>query len=201
MKRIIALLISLLLIILSSVTASAEVDIDELKEDYIAYLDETMDTRHHGLIIIGEAYEENGVLYFFALCGHANFVDEYHKIIGGWYYNSPYTIGPGGIGLFVQSDGKIYDLETAYNTGIITDLNPTLKVLNRSGLKVYPNGDANGDCVLNIRDATAIQKNLAGIETVLIKEDVRQVIMDTDKDGSITVRDATMIQKRIAGLE
>lgn len=201
MKKITALLISLLLLVFSCVSTSAEVDIDRIKEDYVTYLDETMDTQHHGIIIIGEAYEENGVLYFFALCGHANFDDECHKIIGSWYYNSKYTIGPGGIGLFVQSDGKIYDLETAYNTGIITDLNPTLKVLNRSGLKVYPNGDANGDRVLNIRDATAIQKNLAGIETVLIREDVQQVIMDTDKDSNITVRDATVIQKRLAGLE
>ena len=58
-------------------------------------------------------------------------------------------------------------------------------------------GDANSDKAVNIKDATHIQKHLAGI--VVIAEN-NLGICDTDGDDNITIKDATTIQKHLAGM-
>ncbi len=58
-------------------------------------------------------------------------------------------------------------------------------------------GDSNNDGIVNIKDATLVQKHLAGIIT-MTKLD--ENVSDTDNDYRLTVRDATTIQKKIAGL-
>ncbi len=58
-------------------------------------------------------------------------------------------------------------------------------------------GDADKDGQLNIKDATAIQKNIAG----LLKFDSEQTALaDFNKDNEVNIKDATAIQKKIAGL-
>lgn len=64
-------------------------------------------------------------------------------------------------------------------------------------LKTYNLGDVNCDDVVNIRDATVIQRHIAGLE---ILDSDAILLADTDKDGDVTVSDATEIQKYIAGL-
>ncbi|MEE3333024.1 MAG: leucine-rich repeat protein [Ruminococcus sp.] len=59
-------------------------------------------------------------------------------------------------------------------------------------------GDANNDGKLNISDATAVQKHVAGIaaiESLAVKD-----AADVSGDGKVTVRDATLIQMRVAGI-
>lgn len=58
-------------------------------------------------------------------------------------------------------------------------------------------GDANGDGVVTIIDATWIQKYLAGISTSVFNE----TAADTDENGSITIIDATFIQKWLASVQ
>ncbi len=58
-------------------------------------------------------------------------------------------------------------------------------------------GDANCDSKLNVKDATAIQKHIAGIET--LGSDGLSVA-DYNEDGKVNVKDATAIQKFIAGI-
>ncbi|MBQ8795648.1 MAG: leucine-rich repeat protein [Clostridia bacterium] len=59
----------------------------------------------------------------------------------------------------------------------------------------YLLGDVNRDGKLNIRDATAIQKNIAKI----IEFDKQQIkLADFNCDGKVNVKDATAIQKTIA---
>lgn len=56
-------------------------------------------------------------------------------------------------------------------------------------------GDVNGDGVVNVSDATALQKHLANgkiFDEALLK------IADTNGDGEVTVADATLIQKYLA---
>ncbi len=61
----------------------------------------------------------------------------------------------------------------------------------------YDLGDVNRDGSVNIKDATAIQKKVAG----LISFDEEQVFLaDFNEDASVNVKDATAIQKKIAGL-
>lgn len=58
-------------------------------------------------------------------------------------------------------------------------------------------GDVNLDGKINIKDATALQKHLAKLQTL---SDKSLSVSDTNKDGRITIADATAIQKKIAGL-
>lgn len=59
-------------------------------------------------------------------------------------------------------------------------------------------GDADGDSKITVRDATLIQKHLAGIEVLLSEQ---TLVCDSNSDGKITIGDATNIQKTVAGLE
>lgn len=56
-------------------------------------------------------------------------------------------------------------------------------------------GDANEDEVVNIKDATAIQKHLAGI-TILTQTGL--TVADADTSGDVNIKDATAIQKYLA---
>ncbi|MBR3988493.1 MAG: alpha-amylase [Clostridia bacterium] len=58
-------------------------------------------------------------------------------------------------------------------------------------------GDVNMDGKLNIKDATAIQKNTA---KMLEFDDIQTLLADFNEDGKVNVKDATQIQKVIAGL-
>lgn len=58
----------------------------------------------------------------------------------------------------------------------------------------YVIGDANADNVLNIRDATALQKYCANMG------EVDKLVADFNGDLKINVKDATDIQKKLAGL-
>ena len=65
---------------------------------------------------------------------------------------------------------------------------------------VYVIGDADYDWEITIKDATMIQKILAGLE------EYKSVVCasrpeDKDRDGSVTIKDATAIQKHIAELD
>ncbi len=68
-------------------------------------------------------------------------------------------------------------------------------------IKAYTNdatlGDINQDELLNISDATLIQKYVIGIVSL---SNQRSVIGDVDKNNVINIADATYIQKKIAGL-
>ena len=63
--------------------------------------------------------------------------------------------------------------------------------------ETFKTGDANLDCVVNIKDATLIQKHIAEIATI----DQKAVdLADVDANGSVNVKDATLIQKFVAGI-
>lgn len=65
-------------------------------------------------------------------------------------------------------------------------------------------GDADDDAEVNIKDATLIQKYIAGLETM---EDYQQELANVDGDlddaglPNVNIKDATAIQKFIAGLD
>ena len=58
-------------------------------------------------------------------------------------------------------------------------------------------GDVNNDGVVNVKDATLLQKSIAG--TATLDADSRY-ISDVFYDGTISVKDATAIQKRVVNL-
>ena len=59
-------------------------------------------------------------------------------------------------------------------------------------------GDTDGNCEIEIRDATFIQRNAAGIE---IPFTINKKTADVDGDGDITVMDATAIQYYLANMK
>ncbi len=59
-------------------------------------------------------------------------------------------------------------------------------------------GDANCDTEVNIKDATAIQKHIAQLETLT---DTGLVLADVDASADVNIKDATAIQKYIAGID
>lgn len=83
-------------------------------------------------------------------------------------------------------------------TGIITD--PATKpsesdpVVDKGIL-----GDADGNGIVNVKDATLIQKVVAGIST--FANDTNRANADANCDKSVNVKDATAIQKYVAGIE
>ncbi|MBE6734058.1 MAG: hypothetical protein E7563_01780 [Ruminococcaceae bacterium] len=60
-----------------------------------------------------------------------------------------------------------------------------------------PLGDADKDGEVNIKDATAIQKKIAGLITFDAEQNL---LADFNQDTDINIKDATAIQKKIAGL-
>lgn len=58
-------------------------------------------------------------------------------------------------------------------------------------------GDANCDGVINVADATAVQKAVVG---VLTQSDAEFISSDVNSDSSISVTDATIMQKYIVGI-
>lgn len=59
-------------------------------------------------------------------------------------------------------------------------------------------GDSDGDRVITIKDATAIQKHIAESVTLFGSA---LLFADADEDEVITIKDATVIQKYIAGID
>lgn len=59
-------------------------------------------------------------------------------------------------------------------------------------------GDANMDGDVNIKDATYIQKTVAGLERMSL---IERLAGDADTMGDINIKDATAIQKFVAGIE
>ena len=59
-------------------------------------------------------------------------------------------------------------------------------------------GDADNSLNVTVKDATAIQKHIAGLLTL---EGASEILADTDLSSDITIKDATIIQKWLANLE
>ena len=59
-------------------------------------------------------------------------------------------------------------------------------------------GDSDGDGKVNVKDATMIQKAVAGMITL---SEVGNRFADVDGNGKVNVKDATAIQKWVAGIE
>ncbi len=147
---------------------------------------------------IDEYVEMNGIVYF---RGAADFPDAAMPIaekIGEWYIYSSHITAPDGIGLFVCKDGEVYHAKTAYESGIITDLSPFAQVAEDNFVNVWHIGNANGDGELNIKDATTVQKHLAGINTEKV---LHEPVMDMNCDEQINIKDATAIQKKLADIK
>lgn len=112
--------------------------------------------------------------------------------IFGWY--ETYSIS-NEIGLYIANgQGNLWTIAEAFDENII-DLCAVAAIVPYA----YRIGDADYDGEINIKDATTIQKLIAGLEFPQRNICISQP-EDIDLDGEVTIKDATAIQKHIAGL-
>ena len=110
-------------------------------------------------------------------------------------------------------DGYEFNTENlkAYINGDEAIIIPNYTSKNTAGIKIAigpceespdksdgVSGDANCDTEVNIKDATAIQKHVAGLITLT---DAGVKLADVDANTSVNIKDATAIQKHIAGID
>lgn len=103
----------------------------------------------------------------------------------------------------VLFDGVLYELKDAYEQGIVNndDLAKISTFESRSYRLVHKNdfvGDINGDLLLDVYDATTIQRCLAGLSKLSWHNG--EEYADFDGDGVVSVIDATGIKKKVAKL-
>lgn len=109
------------------------------------------------------------------------------------YY--PYSLG---YYIYIPDENIAYTLAEAYGMNIHGISEAIAVAGTQSGMV----GDLDRSGHVNVRDATYLQKSLAGIvDDVIVCKCVDFVIRDFNDDGSVNVRDATSIQKHIAGIK
>ncbi|MBQ2943351.1 MAG: dockerin type I repeat-containing protein [Ruminococcus sp.] len=168
-----------------------------------------------GVFVAYEHFDNNGLepdyiiveVFSTATVTKVNFeVDEYYI----YCYNPVYLESP--------LTYYVIDYKTNDVTPLIDAVNASkdeyYQFFTDSGYeKITRIGDLNGDNNLDIKDATLIQKCLAGVEEFDAYNDMvlgflekhhgkwERYISDFNRDGVRNVKDATAIQKYIAGLE
>lgn len=101
---------------------------------------------------------------------------------------------------FEGADYMLSDYETKSSNIVLTSNEARKDYLLSIAWDVRLKGDANGDGKVNIKDATQIQKFVAGLVNEKAKDFVFKCA-DADANGKVNVRDATIVQKMVAGLE
>lgn len=120
-------------------------------------------------------------------------------LLAGSSGNIPFTYG---YAVYIPETDEIYDLTHA----LTLDIEGIENTLNHIGF-IARMGDTDGDKKLTIKDATYLQKCLAGLESFGDDDDIsgyfsesesKVYISDYNRDGVRNIRDATAIQKKLA---
>lgn len=200
-KTLSLLLIMTILISIGTTSIKAEINEEELESEFFSFCDNIRKAGEGSTVSIYDSLEADGVVFFRGGC---YWIFEHQMIaqignLGDWYFITGLRQnGMSGLDVYVKTADKIYPLEDAYENNIITDLTPVAML---KGTMFYHLGDVNGDILLNIKDATALQKYLANMETeALTNELLQQKIFDMNKDEKINIRDVTAIQKLLVGI-
>lgn len=98
----------------------------------------------------------------------------------------------------INSDGTFVLVETDFIDGFAVFSSNETGAFAVASEETFLLGDANFDGVVNIKDATLIQKHIASLETI---SGYGALCADSDMDSKITIKDATAIQKYLAGIE
>lgn len=169
---------------------------------------------HYPTATTDEASEdEPDYLLLFAGCNYmspaysaASFGDRYLVQEYNIYY--PYTLG---MYILTTKDMKVYNLREAWDM----EIDGIEDVFTDYGLGEI-RGDSDGDDEITVKDATYIQKCIAGIQKFQEREYVEGFgepdqkdkegffsgrVSDMNMDGTVNVKDATAIQKFVAGIE
>lgn len=138
--------------------------------------------------------------YVMVLVHYACIVEIHEQSYIGDYVVStaPYSPYLHGYHFYIPAEDKLLTLEEA----ITSDLEGVEEALKKISHSVALVGDCDSDFELTIKDATCIQKYIAGLDTPnCALYDYEYLVYDFDKDADVNIKDATAIQKHIAGLE
>ena len=136
------------------------------------------------------------------------FPKEGYAQIGEYVITFANIYNPYKIGYYVYSatDDEVYTLTEAYNMNM-DGISEVFEYLTETGDCAVA-GDADFDGKLSVKDATMIQKQLAGIvsKNPFASENVDNYLLyygvkDFNMDEEINIKDVTAIQKRVAGIE
>lgn len=128
---------------------------------------------------------------------------EFSKIVGDYVIRNDAKYAPYDLGYYVYfpNEDKVYDFETALKN-YPQYQEKLLRSLDTSSAPHYRLiGDTYNDRKLNIRDATHIQKHIAGLGNAYdYDSDFYDYTADFNRDGKVNIKDATAIQKRLANI-
>ncbi|MBQ7134093.1 MAG: hypothetical protein IJO20_06315 [Ruminococcus sp.] len=200
MKKLLCCILALLVFIpMFVVGVNATTLEEELSKQMFDYFEgDEWDLSYHPpelpYIIIYDYVEVDDIVIFSAIATWrgvdlAEVVERY----GDCCVHSGGTLYPSHTGMFVRKDGEIYTLKEAWDNGILTDLSPAVGFCMP---KVYSVGDVDLDFYVSILDATLIQRRVAQLGSISLRETA-----DVDDDGDVTVLDATAIQMKLAKVE
>lgn len=127
-------------------------------------------------------------------------------IVGDYFFEDsmggiPLTYG---YGIYIPETDKIHDIVNAYDL----DLKDVDNIFRYTSY-AQRIGDNNNDNELNIKDATYLQKCLAGLEEFREDDELTNYFFDSEnkvyisdynRDGMRNIRDATAIQKKLANI-
>ena len=100
----------------------------------------------------------------------------------------------------MEEDGSLTDMNAWYDMGYLCFYTEHFSyyALGLKHAENYELGDVDMNDSFNIKDATVIQKHLAGM--IECQQDAVDLLMDFDLSGEVNVKDATAIQKKLAGI-
>ena len=124
-----------------------------------------------------EAYIDNAVTYKWFYDGRLQYATK----------NNSYELKNSNIGHYVA-------VKVLYGDEVIVSEEFLIEEAKITGLL----GDVNEDGIVNIIDATTVQKYLASLLTLT---DTQKKLADVDSNGTVNIIDATTIQKHLAGIE
>ena len=126
-----------------------------------------------------------------------------NRVIYQYNMNVPFTFN---YAVYDVAEDQFMELQSAWKNEKYEGLYEALDSLNIGKLL----GDVNNDNVLNITDATIIQKCLAGLQDFPIDDEVSKLahhltdelsyLSDVNHDGQRTIADATALQYILAGI-
>lgn len=205
MKKIIAILLSILLVISLSAVAYAEHIImyeDRFVLEYKPIDDYIYEELYHN-------YDDNGNVIWvlvYASSGPPNPVETDVRVGDVVIHsNNLYPDFNTGYGVYDVEKDKFIDL---YDIDITDKKYDNLTTTLKTSREARLIGDSDNDGKITILDATAIQRHLAKIE--LLKDDVYSTFgksnsmgyySDLDNDNKVSIIDATAIQCKLAQLE
>ncbi len=108
------------------------------------------------------------------------------------------TVGSTGIAVFYSTDPYVRPTEAPPTTAAPTTEPTTAAPTQAPTESIGIIGDANGDKNVTIKDATFIQKSIAGLEEL---SGNAKLLADVNGNKSVEIKDATCIQKYVALLD